>query len=180
MRCISGSMSPITVRCSPIALGEQAGTTLATWPPRCSPLPGGGWTAFPLVTRRSDGCTGSRTESCLITGVASAAGSDWKSGCGRWRHSRHTVLKPQVVRRHEYDLVIEASTNLRPLDQEVLRLAIWEELGHAEIADLLDSTVPAVRQRFHRAKRALAKQYERIGGVLPPPAVAQEGVSDDT
>ena len=88
--------------------------------------------------------------------------------------------EPQVVRRHEYDLVIEASTNLRPLDQEVLRLAIWEELGHAEIADLLDSTVPAVRQRFHRAKRALAKQYERIGGVLPPPAVAQEGVSDDT
>jgi RNA polymerase sigma-70 factor (ECF subfamily) len=81
----------------------------------------------------------------------------------------------QLVQRQEYDLVLLAASRLRPLDQEVLRLAVWEELSHQQIADLLDSSLPAVRQRFHRAKRALLKEFERVGGTLPPSAVAQEG-----
>ena len=81
----------------------------------------------------------------------------------------------QLVQRQEYDLVIKAASRLRSLDQEVLRLALWEELSHSQIAELLSSTVPAVRQRFHRAKRSLLREFERVGGVLPPPSVAHEG-----
>ncbi len=81
----------------------------------------------------------------------------------------------QLVQRQEYGLVIKAASRLRPLDQEILRLAIWEELSQSQIARLLDSTVPAVRQRFYRAKRALLREFESVGGTVPPPAVAQEG-----
>ena len=81
----------------------------------------------------------------------------------------------QVVRRQEYDLVLDALSRLRPLDQEVVRLAIWEELSHEQIARSIGSTETAVRQRFHRAKRTLLREFERIGGTVPPPAVAQGG-----
>jgi RNA polymerase sigma-70 factor (ECF subfamily) len=80
-----------------------------------------------------------------------------------------------VVQRLEYDLALEALGRLRPSDQEVLRLVVWEELSHADVATSLGSSVAAVRQRFHRAKRALLKEFERVGGTVPPPAVAQEG-----
>ncbi len=81
----------------------------------------------------------------------------------------------QLVQRQEYDLVLRAVSRLRPLDQEVLRLSVWEELSHDQVAASLDSTVPAVRQRFHRAKRALLKEFERVGGSVPPQPVAREG-----
>ena len=47
------------------------------------------------------------------------------------------------MQRQEYDLVLQAVSRLRPLDQEVLRLAVWEELSHDQVAVSLDSTVPA-------------------------------------
>jgi RNA polymerase sigma-70 factor (ECF subfamily) len=80
-----------------------------------------------------------------------------------------------VVQREEYDLIVEAASRLRGLDQEVLRLAFWEELSHREIADVLQSTETAVRQRLFRARRSLRKEFERIGGSVPQPPVAQEG-----
>ncbi len=78
-----------------------------------------------------------------------------------------------VVRHRDYELVLEAAAYLRPKDQEVLRLALWEELSHNQIAEVLGSTAAAVRQRFYRAKRALAREFEKLGGTIP--AVAQEG-----
>jgi RNA polymerase sigma-70 factor (ECF subfamily) len=88
-----------------------------------------------------------------------------------------TVVGPEtrLVQREEYEFVPTALARLRQVDQEVLLLSVWEELGHEEIAVALGSTVPAIRQRFHRAKRALRREFERMGGTLPPPSVAQEG-----
>lgn len=87
------------------------------------------------------------------------------------------VVGPEthLVQSEEYELVIVALARLRRVDQEVLLLSVWEELGHQEIALALGSTVPAIRQRFHRAKRALRREFEHIGGTVPPRAVAQEG-----
>jgi len=81
----------------------------------------------------------------------------------------------QVVQREEYEQVLSAVSQLRRIDQEVLLLSVWEELSHEQVAVALGLTVAAVRQRFHRAKRALLREFKRSGGVLPPPAVAQEG-----
>ena len=70
--------------------------------------------------------------------------------------------EPQVVRRAEYDQVLTATARLRPADQEILRLAAWEELPHDQISRLLGCSVAAVDQRIHRAKKRLAKEFARV------------------
>ncbi|MBT8166405.1 MAG: sigma-70 family RNA polymerase sigma factor [Acidimicrobiia bacterium] len=70
--------------------------------------------------------------------------------------------EPQVVRRAEYDQVLAATARLRPADQEILRLAAWEELPHDQISRLLGCSVAAVDQRIHRAKKRLAKEFARV------------------
>jgi RNA polymerase sigma-70 factor (ECF subfamily) len=67
-----------------------------------------------------------------------------------------------VVRRAEDRRVIEAAQRLRRTDQEILRLAGWEELPHADIATMLGISPAAVDQRFHRAKKRLAREYNRL------------------
>jgi RNA polymerase sigma factor (sigma-70 family) len=67
-----------------------------------------------------------------------------------------------VERQSEHEQVLEAMRSLKHADQEILRLAGWEELPHSEIADTLGTSVAAVDQRFHRAKRRLARAYNDL------------------
>ena len=53
------------------------------------------------------------------------------------------------------DQVLEAVARLRPAEREALRLVIWEQLSHAEAAQVLGCSVNAVAIRVHRAKRRL-------------------------
>ncbi len=73
--------------------------------------------------------------------------------------------EPQVVRWSEFDRVLAAANRLRPADQEILRLAAWEELPHEYISRLLGCSVAAVDQRLHRARKRLAKEYGKIHSV---------------
>jgi RNA polymerase sigma-70 factor (ECF subfamily) len=77
-----------------------------------------------------------------------------------------------VVRRAEYDSVLEAAARLSRADREILTLAAWEGLPHREISEVLGCSVAAVDQRLHRAKRRLAKHYHAIYGVTPMAKVA--------
>jgi len=61
-----------------------------------------------------------------------------------------------VVRRSEDDEVLEALAELRPADQEILRLSIWEELSNTEIAEVLGIDAHAVTMRLTRARNRLA------------------------
>jgi RNA polymerase sigma-70 factor (ECF subfamily) len=47
---------------------------------------------------------------------------------------------------------MEALSRLSDADQELLRLVAWEELDHAEIAQVLGVSVNAVAIRLHRAR----------------------------
>ncbi len=67
-----------------------------------------------------------------------------------------------VVHRERDRTLLAAICRLRPEDQEVLRLAWWEELPHAEIATLLGCSPQAVSQRIHRAARRVAREFERL------------------
>ncbi len=69
----------------------------------------------------------------------------------------------QVVRRAEDQAVLDAIAMLRPQDQELLRLAAWEELPHARIGEILGCSRKAVDARVHRAIRRLAKVMEGKG-----------------
>lgn len=65
-----------------------------------------------------------------------------------------------VVRQERDRVMLTALAELRPQDQEVLRLAWWEELPHAEIADILGCSHNAATLRIRRAARRVAKQYQ--------------------
>lgn len=54
---------------------------------------------------------------------------------------------------------------LAQTDQELLRLAYWEEIPHAEIGRILGCSTNAVDVRLHRAIRRLGKGLERAGHV---------------
>ena len=50
-------------------------------------------------------------------------------------------------------------------DQELVRLALWEELSHADIARLIDTSVPNVAVRLHRARGRLRRIFDaRVQG----------------
>lgn len=76
-----------------------------------------------------------------------------------------------VVQRAEYARVVEAAAQLKPTDLEILRLAAWEGLPHAQIAELLGISVAAVDQRLHRAKKRLSAVYEGMAEPRSWPAV---------
>lgn len=65
-------------------------------------------------------------------------------------------------------IALEAFQRLRPREQEVLRLAAWDDLTSAEAADVLGCSVNAYNVRLHRARRSLKTQYERLRAVDSP------------
>jgi RNA polymerase sigma-70 factor (ECF subfamily) len=77
-------------------------------------------------------------------------------------HSAEPGPETVVVRRAEDRRVLEAVRRLRPADQEILRLAGWEEMPHSDIAQILGISTAAVDQRFHRAKQRLARAYDKV------------------
>ena len=100
-----------------------------------------------------------------------AIGHQWRSsGRRRQLHDklRSTAPRPdrdpgeQVVAHEEHRLVLEAAGRLGERDVEILRLATWERLPISEIAALLEITPNAAKQRIHRAKRNLAREYRRL------------------
>lgn len=70
--------------------------------------------------------------------------------------------EPQLVRSAEHELVARAAGELAEADQEILRLHLWEELSHADAAQVLGIEEQTARQRFHRAKRRLVAEFDRL------------------
>lgn len=67
----------------------------------------------------------------------------------------------EAPERGELDEVLGALRELRPEEQEVLRLAVWEGLTNAELAVALGCSENAATIRLHRARKRLAEQLEK-------------------
>ncbi len=65
-----------------------------------------------------------------------------------------------VVVRNERDAQVMA--HLRSDDRELLRLALWEQVPHSEIAQMLGCSTQATTQRIYRATRRVAKEFQRL------------------
>ena len=73
-----------------------------------------------------------------------------------------------------------AMARLSDADAEILRLAVWEELSHREIATRLACREGAVAVRLHRARRRLRRQLEeQVAPSPPPPDSSQQTTGDD-
>lgn len=66
-----------------------------------------------------------------------------------------------VLAEDEHRTVLGALGRLRQADQEVLRLAVWEELSHRDIARILGCSEPAVAVKLHRARNRLGREIEK-------------------
>jgi RNA polymerase sigma-70 factor (ECF subfamily) len=67
-----------------------------------------------------------------------------------------------VVDGVESRRILTALARLGHTDADVLRLVTWEELPVAGAAAVLGIEPDAARQRLHRARRNLARQYDRL------------------
>ena len=69
-------------------------------------------------------------------------------------------------------LVVAALARLGDADAEVLRLTAWEHLSIADVAAVVGIEPDAARQRLHRARQRLAREYARLQSrpTLPPVA----------
>jgi RNA polymerase sigma-70 factor (ECF subfamily) len=83
-----------------------------------------------------------------------------------------------VIRRFEDAELARALRRLRPEDQELLLLAHWEELPHADIGQILGCSAHAVDQRIYRAMHRLAREVAGAGqkpSGMTTPAAQPEG-----
>ncbi len=67
-----------------------------------------------------------------------------------------------VLQRLENRLAQQALARLNERDQEVLRLATWEKLSQRDIGAVLGVSEQAVAQRVSRARRRLAREFDRL------------------
>ncbi|MGH9053837.1 MAG: RNA polymerase sigma factor [Acidimicrobiia bacterium] len=110
-----------------------------------------------------------------LYGVAYRSLANQRRGSARWARLLERAKRQQTFRRADDPaLVVEGSAeverlrqaleSLSRIDQELLRLAAWEGLSNAEIAQVLRTSEGAVRSRLHRARRRLGEAYQRLGG----------------
>lgn len=81
-----------------------------------------------------------------------------------------------VLLKEQSSQVVAALDSLKPTDQEILRLAAWEEMPQADIAVVLNINIGAVRQRLYEAKKNLAKEYDKQSKRRKAPAAKKGGV----
>ena len=79
-----------------------------------------------------------------------------------------------VVRHERCQEVLDALARLRPADQEVIQLALWEELSQAAIGEALGCSARAVTMRLHRALRRLRRQLNSTEIRTIGPALASQ------
>lgn len=135
---------------------------------------------FTVVWTKIDRCPSEPVVRAWLYGIAyRVLGHQWRGRDRRRRLERRLAgdvvgVEPSpegsIVQRAEDQMVLEAARRLRHNDQEILKLAGWEELAHSEIAAMLGISVSAVDQRFSRAKKRLAREYDKLvsGGSEQP------------
>ena len=72
--------------------------------------------------------------------------------------------EPSLEHGEEFRAVVAALRRLPEQDQEVLRLAAWEGLGHRQIALSLDCSENAAALRLHRARQRLREELVKEEG----------------
>ena len=130
---------------------------------------------FLVVWRRIDDVPDGDAERLWLYRVAHRiVGQGWRSARRRRRlvdrvASRRVIgsAGPEEVALDGEDVrrVLAAADRLKPTDAEVLRLSMWERLGPAEIAEVLEITPNAVHQRLHRAKQHLVGEYDAMARI---------------
>lgn len=141
---------------------------------------------FLVVWRRIDELPTGDDELPWVYGVAyKVLGNQRRSQFRRKRLAKrvsglriqHVVaVEDLIVKGQEFERVHRAAARLRASDREILRLSLWEELSHAEIARVMNTTPEAVKQRAYQARRRLSRELARAdSGMRPQSRLSLEG-----
>jgi RNA polymerase sigma factor (sigma-70 family) len=84
---------------------------------------------------------------------------------GAFHQADNSTPEMQVIRRAEDRELLAAVNQLKPMDQELLRLRTWEELSHAEIASVVGMSTRSVESRLARVRK-------RLGALLQIPTTS--------
>jgi len=71
-----------------------------------------------------------------------------------------------------------AISRLRPKDQELLKLVLWEELTHAQVGVVLGCSTNAVALRLHKARSRLGIELEKIAARRESPSGKDDGARE--
>jgi RNA polymerase sigma-70 factor, ECF subfamily len=98
-----------------------------------------------------------------LIGIARRVLANQARGQRRWtrlllRVAAQTDPSPRHDRYEEGGDLGSAMAELSAVDQEVLRLAYWDDLSRREIATVLDLAVNTVDTRLHRARERLRRR----------------------
>jgi RNA polymerase sigma-70 factor (ECF subfamily) len=141
---------------------------------------------FLTAWRRIDDVPAGDAALLWLYGVAyRVVGHQWRSAArrrrleGRLRSIAHGSTVAADESLHDDDacrLVLVAVAHLGDHDAEVLRLVAWEQLSILDVATVLGIAPNAVKQRLHRARRNLAREYRRLeSGTTSTPAAPPGG-----
>jgi RNA polymerase sigma-70 factor (ECF subfamily) len=140
---------------------------------------------FLIARRRIDDVPHDREGLLWLYRVAyRVLGHQWRSASRRHKLDQKLVslgkespLPPEdfIVIHEEARQVLEAASRLNAKDTEILRLVAWEVLAHSDIADVLGISAGAVKQRLHRAKKNLTREYNRLDKKQAHTPAAQKG-----
>jgi RNA polymerase sigma-70 factor, ECF subfamily len=127
---------------------------------------------FLTVWRRLDEVPAGDEALVWLYGVAfRVIGHQWRSTARRSRlqeRLRSVGSRPvaaadeSTVDGDEHRIVLAALARVGDTDAEVLRLVAWEQLSVVDVAAVLRIEPDAARQRLHRARRNLVREYERL------------------
>lgn len=127
---------------------------------------------FLTAWRKIESIPAGQSELAWLYGVAyKVIGHQWRSARRQRQLERklgeigthpEVAVEVAVVAGAEAQQALEAAQQLKASELEILRLAIWEELPHADIGVVLGINANAVKQRLHRARQNLVKEYGRL------------------
>lgn len=74
----------------------------------------------------------------------------------------------EAVRKQTKERLHDCLQSLEPIDRAAVIMRYWQDCSEIEIAQALKLTVPAVKSRLHRARRALADLWEEKPARMRP------------
>lgn len=81
-------------------------------------------------------------------------------------------LRPRQPIEGRSDVVLEALERVPQQQRELLQLAIWDELTHAQIAEIVGKSLSWVDHEIPRAQRRFEKEHERVSRAWQRPPLA--------
>lgn len=121
---------------------------------------------FAIAWRRRDRVPEGDAARLYLYGVARRVLANQRRATAR-RRALIGALRPETPVLAEAALqdpaIEQAFRALREDDREILRLVAWEGLQHAEVAEVLGTSVTTASGRLRRARARLRRELERAG-----------------